>query len=347
MTSLAESPDFDGHELVVSVVDKDSGLRGFIAIHNTSLGPATGGTRYALYASEEDALRDALRLSRAMTYKCALAGVPYGGGKAVMIGNPDEPKTPALLAAYARRLNLLSGSFYTGEDIGMHGSDIAFLMARSPYVNGREGAAGDLSPWTALGMASALESALQALFGTKSFEGRTIAVKGLGKIGMAFCVIAHERGAVITAADVDPEAVATAKKRFPSITIAEPQAIHTLTVDVYSPNVMNEPFTLGTVAQLNCKIICGSADDQLADPLVGRALHEKGILYLPDYLVNAGGLVSVMAEVDPQGFDPGKVKERVIAIGATTNEVLRLAFEENAPTAIVADRMAESIFYTS
>lgn len=336
--------EFDGHEIVSSMIDVDAGLRGFIAIHNTNLGPATGGTRYALYHSEDDALRDALRLSRAMTYKCALAGIPYGGGKAVIIGDPRKPKSKALLAAYARRINLFRGNFYTGEDAGMRKEDISFLIKKSPFVNGRKGQAGSLAPWTALGAFAALESALQAVFGTTSMEEKKIAIKGLGKIGGEICRLAYERGAKVWVADVNKEAVAAIKKKFPKVGVVGAEQIHRLKVDIYSPNAMGNEFTLASAKEVRARIICGGANNQLANISVGQLFHKRGILYLPDYLVNAGGLISIMAEVDLGGFDRVKVTKRIQNIGRTARQVIEISSAKNLSTVMVADRVAEAIF---
>jgi leucine dehydrogenase len=184
--NISSLPEFDGHESVHFIADKISGLRSFIAIHNTNRGPATGGTRYWHYENEREALRDALKLSRAMTYKCALADVPFGGGKAVILAN-KKPKTKALFEAYARGVNLLGGHFTTGEDVGIAEHDLRVMQKESKYINGRPGLAGELGPWAALGVFSAMQAALKAVFGNFEFRGKTFAVKGIGKVGGGLC----------------------------------------------------------------------------------------------------------------------------------------------------------------
>src|SRR3989344_2198799 len=195
--SVSSLPEFDNHELVAFFEDKKTGLKSFVAVHNTNLGPATGGTRYWNYRSEREALRDALRLSQAMTYKCALARVPHGGGKGVIMANSHHPRKRRFLTAYAKRINLFNGSFTTGEDVGINVDDIKLMLRHSPFVNGKPNIAGDLSPWAALGVFSAMQGALESMYGSADFEGRTVAIKGIGKLGAELCVLLHKQGARI------------------------------------------------------------------------------------------------------------------------------------------------------
>jgi len=334
--------EFNKHEAVINFFDSKSGLRAFVAIHNTNLGPATGGTRYLAYSREEDALRDALRLSRAMTYKCALAGVPYGGGKTVIMASKN--KSAALFKVYAERVNLLRGSYTTGEDVGIEEKDLKVMQKISPHINGRPDAGGDLAPWTALGIKRSMESALKALYGSSSFSGRKFAVKGLGKIGLAVIEKIIEEGGEVFGADVNVGVVKKAKKKYPNLKIVSPRGIRTLRVDVFSPCALGGEIDEQALKELKCSIICGGANNQLSRPEMGEKLHRKGILYVPDYLANAGGLINIVAEMRPQGYSENWVRDRVLNIKNTSKKVIVLSAKTNSPTSEVADKLAESIF---
>lgn len=334
-------PEFDSHEAVVSIFDGTVGLRGFIALHSTVRGPATGGTRYAVYASETDALRDALRLSRAMTYKCALADVPYGGGKAVLIKDPDHAGSKALLRAYADRVNMLGGYFYTGQDVGISENDVAVMREVTPFVGSK---AGNLGQWAALGVFHAMKASLRETLGSSSFAGRTVAVKGLGKLGFPLCEMIYRAGGNLIIADVDDAAVKRALRAFPNAKAVDPHAVHQQTVDVYSPCALGREFNEKTVGELKCKLVCGGANNQLASNKDGILLYERGIQYVPDYLANAGGLISVMDERGRGGYHRIRVMRKIKKIGETARNVIRRAAKERRPASEVADRMAESLF---
>ncbi|MBI2643996.1 MAG: Glu/Leu/Phe/Val dehydrogenase [Candidatus Wildermuthbacteria bacterium] len=337
-------PEFDNHELVSFFSEKKSGLRGFIAIHNTNLGPAVGGTRYRQYASDIEALRDALNLSKAMTYKCALADVPYGGGKGVIIAHSRRAKTENLLYAYAQKINLLNGSLHTGEDVGIDEMDMRILLKKSPFIIGKPNIAGDPSPWAAKGVFYAIKAALKLALGNSEIAGRVFAIKGLGKVGGELCHLLYENGAIIIAADVDKTKTQSMQKKFPKVKIVRPSEIHKEKVDVYSPCALGNEFTQTTVKELRCKIICGGANNQLANGKVGMLLHRKGILYVPDYLANAGGLINVVAELNPKGYNKARVEECVENISNTTEKILNLSQKEKQPTNYIADMLAEQIF---
>lgn len=336
--------EYDDHELVVFADDQKTGLRSFIAIHSTNLGPATGGTRYWRYDSEEEALRDALKLSRAMTYKCALAGVPYGGGKGVIMNHPTKPKSKEMLRAYAEKVNLLKGSFSTGEDIGIEIKDIKILLRYSKYINGKPNVAGDLGPWTALGIFSAIKAALNGVFGNAEIVGRTFAIKGLGKVGLEVCDLIYASGGRVIGADINSEQIKTAKKRFPKIRIAGPLEIHRKRVDVFSPCALDSDLNSKSIAELRCQIVCGGANNQLASQEDGERLRKRGILYIPDYLANSGGLINAVAELDKRGYSRRRVEQKVRAIGQTAKKIIELSLRKNKPTNEIADRMAEQIF---
>ena len=341
--NITSLPEFDGHESVTFLHDRAAGLRSFIAIHNTNLGPATGGTRYAHYASEEEALKDALNLSRAMTYKCALADVPYGGGKGVIMAN-RKPKTKVLVAAYARGVNILGGRFTTGEDVGITEHDLRVMQKESKYVNGRPGLAGELGPWAALGVFSAMRAALKAIFGDSRIEGKTFAVKGLGKVGSELCAHIGKEGGTIMAADIDPLAIRRAKARFPKIKIVSPKEIPFVKADVFAPCAMGGDFTAETIKKLKCAIVCGGANNQLTSREDGTRLHKRGILYVPDYVANAGGLINVAGEMRKNGYHRAWVERKVLGIRNTVSEIIELSHATKKPMHEVADRLAEARF---
>lgn len=342
--SIEQLPEFDNHDLISFFFDKATGLKGFIAIYNTNLGPAVGATRFWQYRSEEEALRDALRLSKAMTYKCALAGIPYGGGKAVIIGNPDKKKTRKLLRAYAKKVSLLGGNFYTGEDVGMNIKDVEVMAKETKFVIGKSPESNDPPFWTALGAFYAMQAGLKEMFGKQSFRDRTFAIKGLGKVGKALCRLIYERGGHIVAADINAKVVESIKKEFPKIEIVSPREIHKQDVDVYSPCALSGDLNVGTISQLQCKLICGCANSQLASVEDGRRIYKKGILYIPDYMANAGGVINVVDELHPEGYSRTRVEKGVKNIKKTTERVIKLSKRYKKPTNVVADELAERIF---
>ena len=336
--------EFDNHELVSYFHDAKTGLRGYIAIHNTNLGPSAGGTRYWAYKSKEDALKDALRLSKAMTYKCALAGVPYGGAKAVIIADPKKPKTKEFLKEYARQINLLNGNYITGEDVGIDQRDVDILSENSKFIVGHSKKGGDLGPWAALGVFSALKGALEAIYKTSDLKGRTVAIKGLGKVGFNLAKHIYKNGGALIGADIDPKAVQKAKKSFPGIKIVDKSIIHKQKCDVYAPCAMGGEFNRENIKELKCEIICGGANNQLAEAVVGKLIHERKILYVPDYLANAGGLINVVGELRKGGYNQNWVEKKCLAIQGTAKKIIKLSKKEKKPTSEVADRVAEKIF---
>ena len=342
--NLQSFEEFDNHELVASLVDRKSGLRGFIAIHNTNLGPAAGGTRYWHYRSEQDALRDALRLSKAMTYKCALARVPHGGGKGVIIANSNHHTRKDFLVAYAKRVNLLNGSFYTGEDVGLTKEYVETLTRNSRFIIGRERLAGNPSPWAAKGVFYAMQAALEAVFGSQEVEGHTFAISGVGKVGEMLCDLIYRQGGEVVVADINADRIKSVKRKFPRIAVVSPSEIHKQRVDVYAPCALGNEFNKKTIPHVRAQIICGGANNQLASPEDGNRLHSWGILYVPDYLANAGGLINVVAEIDSGGYSRKKVERKVKGIKNTAKKIIELSAKKNKPTSEVADRLAEEIF---
>jgi leucine dehydrogenase len=326
-----------GHEELLFFQDRESGLRGVIAIHDTSLGPAAGGTRMRPYPSLDAAAVDALRLSRAMTYKAAMAEVDRGGGKAVIVGDEGEGKDQALLFAYARILDSLGGRFHTGPDMGFHGRDVAELARLSRHVShAPPHAKVDTADLTALGVLESIRSAAAAI--DREIAGLHGAVQGLGEVGSRLCRLLHGEGARLTVTDVDAVRAERLLAQLTAESVAS-EAIYDVEADVFSPNAAGGVLRDETIARLRCQAVVGAANEQLLAPRHGDDLHSRGILYAPDYVVNAGGLLSLFFELgqtDEQG-----IIRRVSEIGPRVGELLARARRENVPPHRLADRLAE------
>ena len=338
MIDYKQLPEFDNHKQVVPINDRFGDLIGFIAIHDTTLGPSTGGTRYWFYDSPEKALKEALRLSRAMTYKCALAGVPYGGGKAVIIANSHWPKTKELWEDYTAVVNSLEGTFTTGEDMGIDADDIKAMHALSPYVLGVT--CGELAPWTAMGVFLSIQEGLKTIFGSKKINGRSFAVKGLGKVGIALCQKLLEEGGKIIAADINENVCKNIIKTMPGIKIVPVKEIHRQKVDVFSPCANGGDLNDHTISELDCKIVCGGANNQLESVNAGKILLQRGILYIPDYVANAGGLINIVGEREKNGYDPDLVRRKIEDIPQTVASIINLSATLHLPPGEIADNLA-------
>ena len=341
--AFANLPEFNGHELVSYFCDKETDLRGFIAIHTTKLGPATGGTRYLVYPNEQEALRDALRLSRAMTYKCALAGIPLGGGKAVIIANGKKTKGRAFLKSFAQKVNLFGGMFTTGEDVGMNEKDIEILSKYSRYINGKSNSSGSPSPWAAQSVLYAMKAASKQIYGTNKLKDRTVAIKGVGHVGTELCKLLLREGAKIYISDIKQKRVKQLLKQYPPITAVLPNKIHTLPVDIFSPCALSQDLSVKTVRQLKCKIVCGAANNQLATLAAGDALHKRHILYIPDYVANAGGLINVVDNVYNKMYDKRRVEQKVKDVEKTVRNIINISKKKKLPTYRITDALAEKI----
>jgi glutamate dehydrogenase/leucine dehydrogenase len=315
-----------GHEMVVYGVDPETGLRAVIAIHSTRLGPALGGTRLYPYGSEEDAVLDALRLSEGMTAKAALAGLGVGGGKGVIIGDPSFDKTPELLGAYGRMVASLNGRFITAEDMGISPEDVDVIgqAAGGWTVGGSRaaGGSGDPSPWTAMGVDLSIREVVGRLTGTDDMTGRAVAIAGLGKVGSALARRLAAAGCHLVVADVDRRAVERVRADL-AVDVVEPDVVHRCEVDVFTPCAVGRVLDERRIPELRCRAVVGSANDQLGTAHDAVRLVSRGILYAPDFVVNAGGLISAVDELD--GWDPRRVEARVEAIPSTLREVLDLA----------------------
>ncbi len=339
-TILGAFPEYDGHEAVYEYEHPESGLRGYIALHNTTLGPANGGTRYWTYDTATDGLRDALALSRAMTYKCALARVPYGGGKAVILA-PASGKKQELFQAYGNTINALNGRFLTGQDVGLDTKDIETMQAASPFV--MRAAAGNLGPWAARGVFAAIQATLAALFTNDTVAGKTFAVKGLGNVGSELCTLLLAHGGRVFAADTDSLKTTAMQQRHPTLTIIAPQDIHRIPVDIYAPCALGKELTKERIDELGCKAVCGAANNQLADNTASEHLYERGVLYVPDYVANAGGLINVVESFATDGYREKRVTERVQGIRQTTASILQQANTEHCSPHRIAEMLAQTI----
>lgn len=288
-----------GHEQVIYFYDKHTGLKGITAIHNTVLGPAIGGTRLFNYQNEDDALFDVIRLSRGMTYKCAAAECNCGGGKTVLLGDPKAVKTEPYLRAYGRYVQSLNGRFYTGEDMNITEHDVDYLLMETDYVNGRADMSGNPSPVTAYGVYWGIKAAAFELWGNNSLANKVIAVQGVGAVGYALCQYLYEEGAKLIITDIDNEKLNRAATDFQA-TIVKPNDIYVTKCDIFSPNSIGAILNDNTIPLLNCKIVAGSANNVLLDEKKhGDMLMNRGILYAPDYVINAGGVINVYQEFFP------------------------------------------------
>ena len=340
--------DFADHEQVVFVSDDKSGLKAIIAVHNSNLGPALGGCRMWPYASEEEAVRDVLRLSRGMTYKSAMARLKLGGGKSVIIGNPRTDKTPALLAAFARALEQLNGRYIAAEDSGTSVADMKYMTQFTRHVAGihdkpsDEGTrSGDPSPATAYGTFVGIQTAVEERLGRDSLEGLRVAVQGVGNVGFDLARQLGEAGVKLWVTDIHREPLVQAGKEL-GATVVAPEEIFGLDVDVFAPCALGAILNDSTIPQLKAKIVAGAANNQLAEPRHGLELMKRGILYAPDYVINAGGIIDVYHE--RIGFERAALIRHIEGIRDNLMEVFERAREEERPTAEVADAIAEERF---
>lgn len=340
--------DFADHEQVVFVSDDKSGLKAIIAVHNSNLGPALGGCRMWPYASEEEAVRDVLRLSRGMTYKSAMANLKLGGGKSVIIGNPRTHKTPELLAAFARALEQLNGRYIAAEDSGTSVADMKYMAQLTRHVAGihdkpsDEGTrSGDPSPATAYGTFIGIKAAVKERLGRDTLDGLRVAVQGVGNVGFDLARQLKEAGAQLWVTDIHREPLVQAGREL-GATVVAPDEIFGLDVDVFAPCALGAILNDSTIPQLKAKIVAGAANNQLAEARHGLELMKRGILYAPDYVINAGGIIDVYHE--RIGFDRSALLKHIEGIHDNLMEVFERARKEERPTGEVADAIAEERF---
>jgi leucine dehydrogenase len=331
----------DEYEEVVFLHDAPSGLRAIVAIHSTALGPALGGTRFYPFDSEEDALRDVLRLARGMTFKAATAGLDLGGGKAVIIGDPRRHKSERLFRAYGRFIDSLGGRYITAEDVGTSREDMDMVRRETRWVTGvskRLGGSGDPSPVTAYGTFQGMRACAEEALQTSSLEGVRVVVQGVGKVGYALVKHLVEEGAVVTASDIDVDAVARVVNEF-GVETVEPDKAHAVECEIFAPCSLGAVIRDDTIPTLKCKIVAGAANNQLERPEHGEALADLGILYAPDFVINAGGLINVADELI--GYDRDRAMKRVEDIYRTLREVYRRARLDGMTPARAADLLAQ------
>jgi valine dehydrogenase (NAD+) len=336
-------PATGGHEQVVFCQDAPTGLRAIIAIYSTALGPALGGTRFYPYRGEDDALADALNLSRAMAYKNAMAGLDHGGGKAVIIGDPQRLKSEALLRAYGRFVQSLNGRYVTACDVGTYSEDMDIVARECRHVTGRtlaNGGAGDSSVLTAFGVFQGMRAAAEHVWGAGSLEGRRVGVEGVGKVGHRLVDHLVEDGAQVVICDVNRGAVERVQEKHPAVeAAADRDALLAGRIDVFAPCALGGAVNDGNLDLLGARIVCGAANNQLAHPGLEKLLADRGIVYAPDYVVNSGGVIQVADEI--AGFSFERAQARAAKIFDTTKRILEIAGDEGVPPAVAADRLAE------
>ncbi len=329
------------HEEVIFCHSKEAGLKAIIAIHNTALGPALGGTRMWNYANEEEALIDVLRLSKGMTYKASAAGLNLGGGKAVIIGDPKKQKSEALFRAFGAYINSLRGKYITAEDVGTTVSDMEYVFMETPYVTGIPkafGGSGDPSPYTAHGVFMGIKAAAKRQLGADSLKGLRVAVQGLGNVGYHLADFLHKDGANLIIADIDKDKVKLAAENFSAEVVSADQII-TTECDILAPCALGAVISDQTITNLKCKVVAGGANNQLAESRHGDALKELNILYAPDYVINAGGLMNVFVELE--GYSSDRAFEKTTQVYDNLMQVFNIAEEEGVANHIAANRLAE------
>jgi leucine dehydrogenase len=328
VTGVFSHPAFDDHERVLHWADRASGLRAIVAIHRVRNGRAVGGCRARDFASDDEALTDVLRLSRGMTYKTALAGLPYGGAKAVILGRP----TPDGLRAFGRAVDSLGGTYVTAEDVGIGRPDLAVMKEETPWVLGADDVGGVAAPFTALGVFHALRGALRHV-GT-DLPGLTVAVQGTGAVGSRLCGLLRDAGARLVVADVDAASAAAV----PGAEVVDAGSIHAVDADVFAPCALGGTLNERTIPEIRARIVAGAANNQLATPEDDARLAARGITYVPDFLASAGGVTNGVSELD--GYDRADVEARIERIAATTEAVLAEAQRRGIPSGEAAESLA-------
>lgn len=337
--ALFDLPDFENHEQVVFCSDKDSGLRAIIAIHNTKLGPAVGGCRLWNYASDEEALVDVLRLSKGMTYKNALAGLTMGGGKSVIIGDPEKIKSEQLFKAFGQALERLNGRYLSAEDVNITTHDIAIANSVTQFVTGTEGKSGNPAPFTALGTFLGIKASVKHKLNKDNLNNVTVAVQGLGSVGYQLCRHLYQAGAKLIITDINQESLDNAAQEF-NAKIVDLNEIYDQDVDVYAPCALGATINDDTLTRLKAVIVAGCANNQLAESRHDQALFDQGILYAPDYVINAGGIINVSFE---DNYDVKKSTQKVEEIYQTLLNIYQQSADKNIATGVIADNMAREI----
>lgn len=326
------------YEQLVFCQDRATGLKAIIGIHDTTLGPALGGTRIWDYETEEEAITDVLRLSRGMTYKNSAAGLNLGGGKAVIMGDPTKIKSEELFRTFGRFVESLGGRYITAEDMNVGTQDMAYINDETDHCVGLEGKSGNPSPVTSFGVFRGIEAAVEEVYGSTDLNGKVVAVQGLGAVGYGVCEYLHKAGAKLFVTDIRKESIDRVVNDFGAIPV-EPDKIYSVECDIFTPCAMGAIINDFTVEQFKCKIVAGSANNQLAEPRHGDILVEKGILYVPDYVINSGGVINVYEEL--RGYNAERAMSRASNIFNIVKQIIEISKNDNIPTYKAADRMAE------
>jgi leucine dehydrogenase len=335
-----------GYQRVIEAIDPECKLHAFIAVHSTTLGPSLGGMRMYPYKSRDDALQDALRLAKTMTYKSALAKTGLGGGKSVLIGNPKIDKTEALLLSFAAALNHLEGDYIAAEDMGITAEDLLIVKKISPYVAAlpTPGSSGDPSRFTAFGVYRGILAVAKRLWNSDNLQGKKIAIQGLGNVGIKLARFLFWSGADLLLSDLDDQKVESACRELGAIKV-DPKEVVTASCDIFSPCAMGGIITKENIPLLKCKAIAGSTNNQLENPKDEILLMKQGILYAPDYVINAGGILNAACEFLPEGYSPLVARAKTADIYHTLIKIFETAQKENAPPTSIADQMAEAVLY--
>jgi len=343
--SVFSNPSYDGHEQVVFGHDAESGLRAIIAIHNTALGPALGGCHMWAYENDTAALEDALRLARGMTYKLALAGLPFGGGKAVIIGDSRTEKTPDLMRATGRLVDDLGGRYIVAEDVGTTVTDMDIIATVTRHVTGTSNAGGNPSPYTAYGVFQGIHAAVEhKLRRNADLEGIDVAIQGLGAVGYDLARRLHDAGARLHVADINAEALRRAADELGATTV-DTHDIHAIDVDMFAPCALGGAVNDNTIGDIRASIVAGSANNQLAERRHGGELASRGILYAPDYVINAGGVIELAHSPDfGREHDEDAIRSHIEGLYGTLMEIFDRADKANAATNEIANKMAEERF---
>jgi leucine dehydrogenase len=339
MDLFSKMEEYDYEQLILCQ-DKNTGLKAIIAIHDTTLGPALGGTRICEYESDEDAIEDALRLARGMTYKNAAAGLNLGGGKAVIIGDPKKIKSEALFRAFGRFVEGLNGRYITGEDMNATQQDASYINCETDYIVGLETGSGNPSPVTAYGVFKGIQAAVNEVFGSDDLTGKTVAIQGLGAVGRRLAERLHEAGAKLYVTTRDKAKIDKAVSEL-NATAVGPDEIYGVECDVFSPCARGAIINDKTINQFKCKIIAGAANNQLAESRHGDMLHEKGILYVPDYIINSGGVINIIDDISGREYNRENAMKNTARIYDSCKKVFEIAKRDNIPTHKAADIMAE------
>lgn len=338
--AVFEKIQADNYEQILFCNDNRVGLKAIIAVHNSALGPATGGCRMWNYRNEEEALTDVLRLSKGMTYKASISHLPLGGGKSIIIGDHAQ-KSPELLRRFGDFVETLKGHYITAKDVGIDSNDLKTIKSRTSHILGIAGEAnssGDPSPVTAWGVYNGMLACAEKAFGSKSLNGLHIALQGLGAVNYHLLKYLHQEGAKVSACDINPEAVGRARTEF-GIEAVNPEGIYDLACDIFSPGALGAVINSQTMGRLKCKVIAGAANNQLAMETDGDELLKRGIVYAPDYAINAGGLINIYHE--REGYNRDKAYAHVARIYDTMKKILEVSEAEKLPTNLVANRIAE------